>query len=138
MYLYCYMKRLICIPLFLSAISVLYPLQSERDLFREAENRFLGGDYVLALSLYNRFLEEYPLSEFVPDIQFRRALSLYRTGHTEEAFALLLRIEQRYRSSRYFPLVPFWKGVIRYEGGNYPEAVEFFNAFLRRGTDALR
>lgn len=138
MYLYNYMKRLICIPLFISVISVLYPLQSERDLFREAENRFLGGDYVLALSLYNQFLEEYPLSEFVPDIQFRKALSLYRTGLTEEAFDLLLRIEQRYRSTRFFPLVPFWKGLIRYEGGDYAEAVEFFNAFLRRGADTLR
>ncbi len=119
------------------AVSSLYSLQSERDLFREAENRFLGGDYILALNLYNEFLREYPLSEHVPDIQFRKAIALYRTGKPEEAFELFRRIEQRYRSTRYFPLVPFWKGLIRFEGGDYGKAVDFFKDYLGTGTDAL-
>lgn len=131
------MKHLIVSVFFISLIVPVWADQTEQDLFREAEDRFLGGDYALALDLYNEFLDEYPLSEYVPNIQFRKAVALYRTGRSEEAFDLFTLIQQRYRSTSYLHLVPFWKGLLRFEEEQYEEAIEFFTAFLNTGSETL-
>ena len=109
----------------------------DRELFREAERRFESGDYELALDRYETLIQNYPVSQFVPDAQYRIAVSLYRTGRPEAALEQLERVQRRFRSTRFVEYVPFWQGVISYDLGNYSEAVGYLREFQASGvTDA--
>ncbi|HUX14057.1 MAG TPA: tetratricopeptide repeat protein [Spirochaetia bacterium] len=103
---------------------------AERDLYTEAENRLLKHDYELALDRFESFIRQYPLSQYVPDAQFRRAVSLYRLGQYKSSLDLFNRIEERYRSTRYLSSVPFWKGVDQYYLAQYEPAIGNLNRFL--------
>lgn len=108
---------------------------SARELFNEAESRFRSQDYELAVERYEALLRQAPLSEFVPDAQFKRALSLYRLGRDEEALTLFRRVASRYRSTQYLPYVPFWQGVVLYRLGEYQEALESLAEFVNESED---
>jgi TolA-binding protein len=106
-----------------------------RDLFNEAESRFQSQDYELAVERYEALLRQFPLSDYVPDAQFKRALSLYRVGRDEEALALFDRVASRYRSSQYLPYVPFWRGAVQYRLEQYREALESLTGFIDASDD---
>lgn len=108
---------------------------ADRALFNEAESRFLSQDYELAVERYEALLRQYPLSDFVPDAQFKRALSLYRLGRDEEALTLFQRVASRYRSTQYLPYVPFWQGVVLYRLGDYDQALESLYAFVEQSDE---
>jgi len=110
--------------------SVAIAQQSDQALFREAETRFAGGDFTLALVLYEELITEHPGSRFVPDAQFRIGQSLYRTGQLNRAISQFDRVSRRFRSTRYLPLLDFWRGVVRYELGAYEEAVILLESFV--------
>lgn len=123
------MRRL-CLILFLSVgvLSTLSAQNDERESFLDAESRFLSKDYSLALDRYDDFLRRHPDSAYAPDARFRRAVALYFLGRNSEAYDSLSLIEARYRATRYLPYVPFWKGVIEYDKGDYSKAVQRFEA----------
>ncbi len=114
------------------------PPGAERDLYMEAENRFLNHDYELALDRFESFIRQYPLSQYVPDAQFRRAVSLYRLGQYKSSLDLLNRIEERYRSTRFLATVPFWKGVDQYYLARYDAAIGDLNRFLSNTVGSNR
>ena len=103
---------------------------SERELYMEADTRFLAGDFALALNRYDAFIRQFPLSQYLPDAQFRRAVILYRMGDYSGSLDLLQRIEARYRSTRYLSLVPFWKGVDEYYLADYAASIQDLNVYL--------
>ena len=103
---------------------------ADSELFREAERRFMAGNYELALDRYQTLIAQYPVSQFVPDAQFRMGVALYRLGRGQEAFDQLSRVDRRYRSSRFIAYVPFWQGVISYEHARYREAIEYLSRFV--------
>jgi TolA-binding protein len=107
----------------------------EADLFAEAESRYLGRNYTAALEAYDSFLTAYPLSERVADVQYRRAVCLYRLKRYREAEALTADIEKRYRSTRYFAFVLLWRGLSQYALGSYSLAVDSLDAYLAGETD---
>lgn len=122
------------------AIAVVCVVQVEaqdaaRALFNEAESRFLSQDYELAVERYEALLRQYPLSDFVPDAQFKRALSLYRLGRDEEALTLFRRVAARYRSTQYLPYVPFWQGVVLYRLADYDQALDSLYSFVEESDD---
>lgn len=130
------MRRIMLISIVL-AVSVYVSAQTpDKELFQDAESRFMSQDYELALDRYEALLREYPLSQYVPDVQFRRAVSLYRLGKYEDSLGLFRRIESRYRSTRYLPFVPFWIGVVEYAAGEYEHAVDDFTRFLALEVDS--
>lgn len=126
---------LLCSLLFVGAPALAAAAPAESDLFSEAESRYLGHNYSAALEEYNAFLAAYPLSERVADVQYRRAVCLYRLRRYKESVALATDIETRYRSTRYFTYVPLWKGLSQYALGSYSLAVESLDAFLAGEKD---
>lgn len=111
---------------------------TERERYMEAENRFLNHDYELALNRYEAFIKDFPLSQYVPDAQFRRAVSLYRLGEYRASLDLFQRIEARYRSTRYLSYVPFWKGVVEYYLARYQASISDLQTFLAQHSSASK
>ena len=68
------------------------------DLFYRAERSFGAGDYAAALAGYEDLIRGYPLSEHLPDAQFRRAVALFRLQRPEESLRLFLRVRERSES----------------------------------------
>ena len=69
---------MLCALLFVGGSQSLSAAPVEGDFFSEAESRYLGKNYTAALESYDAFLAAYPLSERLPDVQYRRATCMYR------------------------------------------------------------
>ena len=109
---------------------------AEDNLFAEAESRYLGKNYTAALESYDAFISAYPLSERVADVQYRRAVCLYRLERYRDAVQLIGDIEVRYRTTRYFSFVPLWKGLSLYGLKSYSLAVDSLDKFLAGPPDS--
>ncbi len=123
------MKRILASLLMACLAWTVLAQESDRDLFREAERRFESGDYELALDRYRTLIQSYPVSQFVPDAQYRVGLALYRTGRPREALAQLERVARRHRATRFIEYVPFWQGVISYDVGDHARAVAYLSEY---------
>ncbi len=131
------MKRYLILVFLLASIN-LFSLGNDKELYTQAEREYLNGNYQLALEDYNEFVKEYPLSDFLPDVQYRRAVTLFRLGQYEESLQLFREIEKRFRTTRYFDYVPFWEGIILYNLKRYSNSVDALDAFLAiAGKDKL-
>ena len=108
---------------------------AENDLFAEAESRYLGKNYTAALETYDAFAAAYPLSERIADVQYRRAVCLYRLDRFRDAVQLIGEIEVRYRTTRYFSFVPLWKGLSLYGLKSYSLCIDSLDAFLAGPVD---
>jgi TolA-binding protein len=115
---------------FLAGTLPLWAVSSEADLFSEAESRYLAKNYAAALESYDGFLRQYPLSSLISDVQYRKAVCLYRLGRYQESSQLLHDVGMRYRSTRYIEYVAFWEGLCRYRLKSYEQSVERLGVFL--------
>ena len=118
------MKKPLVVSLGLLLVASAWSQQSDRELFNEAEGRFEAQDFELAIERYQTLVQTYPLSQFVADSQFRTAVALYRLQRFGEAEVLLARVDARYRSTRYLAYVPFWRGVVSYELGDFDDSID--------------
>ncbi len=109
----------------------------DRRLFQDAENRFRAKDYEVALQKYDELIEKYPLSSYVPDAQFRRAVCNFRLGRPEQARRILELVEEKYGSTGFIAFVPFWKGVIAYNNQEYAKAARNLERYLETGEEGL-
>ncbi|MBN1411638.1 MAG: tetratricopeptide repeat protein [Spirochaetales bacterium] len=107
-----------------------YVYAGERDLFSEAEGRYLSRNYFLALEAYDLFLKEYPLSHLVPDVQFRRSVCFYYLKKYPEALKSFERVKDRYRTTRYIHYVNYWTGLCLFRLKEYSKSAESLNAFI--------
>lgn len=137
-YIFPDMKRLLMPALLLLVAAAAWAQTTERELFLEAEGRYQAGDYVLALDLYNSYIKSYPLSSRVPDIEFRRAVSMFRIGDTHEALSLFKTVEVRYPQTRFLPYVPFWIGLCDYQLKDYHSAIRSFDRYLGGNDETVR
>ncbi|HET6451785.1 MAG TPA: tetratricopeptide repeat protein [Spirochaetia bacterium] len=117
------------------AAGVLAAAPAEDDLYAEAESRYLGKNYTAALESYDAFAAAYPLSERIADVQYRRAVCLYRLERYRDAVQLIGDIEVRYRTTRYFSFIPLWKGLSLYGLKSYSLCVDSLDAFLAGPPD---
>lgn len=124
------MKKLLLV-VFVFAAAVGVAQETDTELFQQAERRFESQDFELALDRYAALVREHPVSQYVPDAQYRIAVSLYRLGRYEEALAGLQRVARRFQSTRFIALVPFWTGVSHYQLGQYDAAVQSLSAFVQ-------
>jgi len=121
--------------LFLFVLSA-FAQNLDQEAFLDAELRFLAGDYALALEQYDEFLRQRPDSAYAADARYRRAVTLYRLDRGAEAYGEFLAVESRYRATKYLAYIPFWLGVIEYEGQKYEAALKRFAALAARPPDA--
>lgn len=124
--------------LFFFASLAAYAQTLDRQLYLEAEGWFQRGDYELALDRYTRLVQEYPLSQYVPDAQFRRAVSLFELARYPEALALFQTVEAHYGFTRYLSYVPFWIGLSYYHLARWKEAIAAFDRYLAEKDRTLR
>lgn len=130
----CILVKVLIIIYFLFVFTGLYA--SEKELFREAESRYFAENYILALDIYDEFLNTYPLSDLIPDIQYRRAVCLYNLNKYNEALELFGRIETRYRSTQYLDYVHYWSGLCLYQQKEFARSIDSFNSFLLETEDS--
>jgi TolA-binding protein len=109
--------------------------ESEEEMLAEADNQYRAGNFLLAYEAFGDFVSEFPLSDRVADAQYRRAVSLVRIGRLQEALELFGEIERSYRSTRYFPYVPFWQGTSWLRLEQYEQAAKAFAVFLAGSRD---
>ncbi len=104
-------------------------------LFREAEKEYRAGNYDLASRAYKSLVSEYPLSDYIADAQFRRAVCYYKLGDLSASLRLFYRVNERYQSSRFFDYLDFWLALNNYSLNNYEKAIEYFDSYLDKGLD---
>lgn len=127
------MKRIIVIAvLFLLHCAWMFAITTESELYSLAESRYFAKNYSVALETYDEFVKTYPLSDLVPDVQYRRAVCMYRLGQYQDSITLLKRIQTRYRATRYLDYIPFWAGLNFYHLKDYSSAVNSFESFLQK------
>ena len=129
------MSAIMCLSL--AAPGILSAQNIDRRLYQDAENRFRAKDYDVALQKYNELLDEYPLSSYVPDSQFRRAVCLFRLDRTEDALSIFRLVESKHRSTAFLSFVPFWIGVISYNEKEYTYASENLKRYIESGESSL-
>ncbi|MFW6138171.1 MAG: tetratricopeptide repeat protein [Spirochaetota bacterium] len=129
------MKRLFLLVFFLVP-ALAWPLSSERELFTRAETKYYNQNYKLALETYEDFVRRFPLSDLIPDAQYKRAVCLYRVGEYHRALNLLDTITTRYRTTRYLEYVPFWKGVCFFRLQDYQNCRKQLDIFVRREIES--
>ncbi len=112
-----------------------WPQNTESELFAEAESRYLGKSYAAALDSYDEFLSRFALSDLAPDVQYRRAVCLYRLRKYPEAYRLLQEIERKYRTTRYRDYLSFWEGLCLYQQKKYALSVEKLDSFMTKTKD---
>ena len=125
--------------LFVIAILVpfgLYGFSQERELYSQAQSRYLSNNYTAAYETFDEIVRVYPLSDLVPDAQYWKAVCLFRLGRLDESIDLFEVIEKRYRATRFKGFVPFWKGVAQFQQGAYIDALENLDDFLKRGEES--
>ena len=126
---------IVCLLLLLAGAGQAVAAPAENDLFAEAESRYLGKNYTAALETYDAFAAAYPPSERIADVQYRRAVCLYRLDRYRDAVQLIGDIEVRYRTTRYFSFVPLWKGLSLYGLKSYSLSVDSLDKFLAGPRD---
>lgn len=130
------MKRFLLLFLFVfSWVGTVFSQSLDREAFLDAEFRFLGGNYALALEKYDEFIRQWPDSVYTADAQYRRAVTLYRLGRIDAANTAFSTVESRYRSTKYMAYIPFWKGVIEYDRHNFLFAIGRFSALVKEPPD---
>ncbi|MDY3938694.1 MAG: tetratricopeptide repeat protein [Spirochaetia bacterium] len=120
----------ICLFLVTAAVS-LFALD-DSDLFYQAERKFEAGDYSSAIIDYEELIRQYPLSSYLTDAQYRRAVSLFRLGRTEESLKLFLRIRERYADGTLTGTLSFWLGINYYVLKDYEAAEKELSDYLEK------
>ena len=128
-------KYLLIFILLLVLLLKVFSFSTENELFYLAESRYFAKNYAIGLETYDEFVKSYPLSDLLPDVQYRRAVCLYRLGHYTDAMVTFKRVEKRYRSTRYLEYVPYWAGLIFYQQKDYSSAINTFNSFISQVKD---
>ncbi|TFG61144.1 MAG: tetratricopeptide repeat protein, partial [Spirochaetales bacterium] len=122
--------------LFAALVCASAQTSTEQDRFREAEGRFASRNYGAALSLYDSFIREFPLSRYAPDAQFRKGICYYRLGRLNDSFAAFDLVRERFAATRFYGYLPFWQGLVLFDWGRFGEAAEYLDRYIKTGTEA--
>jgi TolA-binding protein len=112
-----------------------YGFSQERELYSQAQSRYLSNNYTAAFETFDEIVRLYPLSDLVPDAQYWKAVCLFRLGMLDDSLELFEVVERRYRATRFIDLVPFWKGVALFQKKAYEEARDQLIHFFEEGGD---
>ncbi len=104
----------------------------EDQLYREAEKRFRNGHFLLADSLYEKHIEQFPASRYRGEALFRRGMIQYRLENYDAALTLFDRVERRFEGTPSYSEVSYWKGRVLYRRGDFAGASEQFLRYISR------
>ncbi len=127
--------RLAAILILLAGPISLWAAPAAGALFTEAESRFLNKNYTAALVEYDEFLQLYPSSDLLADVQYRRAVCLYQLGNYQQASEVLADVALRFRWTRYINAVPLWQGLSQYKLSRFTPSLVSINEYLTTGKD---
>jgi TolA-binding protein len=111
--------------------------QTDRQLFRLAEQRLETGDYQLAIRSYQQLLREFPGSPYIPDSQARLGMAFFGQGQFTQAENQFRRVESRFRSSGFLSVMPLWLSLTYFELEQHTEAIQESQRFLRGRDESL-
>ena len=103
---------------------------ADRDLFDEAERRFLTGNYSLAIQQFESLLDEYPASQYGTQAQLRIAQSHFYLGNHQIALERLQRSAARARGGGLAETIQLWIGLSHFQLGSYGEAATAFTRYI--------
>ena len=109
-----------------------------RKLYRLGEERLRLEDDSLAWEYYRSIIEDYPLSSYAPDAQFRLGQLHYRGRRYEEADRQFREVAERFRTSRHLGELPFWRGLTAFALKDYQRAIDHLNDYLAAESPPLR
>ncbi len=125
------LKFKLFIIIFIIVVNSLFAVnRDENDVFNRAESYFYSKNYNLAKDCYSRFIKQFPLSDLVPDAYYKKAVCLYHLGRIEESLKIFNLVEKKYRVTKYYRYIPFWKGLIYYLLKDYTRSEENLDKFL--------
>jgi len=74
-----------------------------KELYQQAQQRYMSDDFAGAVKLFDDFLAKYPDDEAAANAQFWKAKSQLRVGQYEDAIKEFLKIPEKYPSSTKVP-----------------------------------
>ena len=129
-------KILVLLFVLLPSSSLLFAITEETEMYLKVEQNYASKNYLRALETCKEFIKEFPLSDLVPDVQYRTGVCLFRLERYSEALDLFNTIQKRYRSTKYREFISFWAGISLYFLGEYAQAVNVLDVFLGHNADA--
>jgi TolA-binding protein len=123
------MKRITVLLLCLFPVLMAFAETEAKD-FREAENHYSSGNYLLALELFDSFVKTNPLSDRFGDAEYRRGMCLFHLERYGEALDIFERLKQRRTPSRYSDYISLWLGITSYHLADYPKSLQSLETFL--------
>lgn len=126
------MRRISFIPciFLLIAVQPVFSQVSDDTLYREAQRRYQSGDFELADSLFNRYLQEYPAGRRAAEASFHQAIIDYKLGSYRQALEKIDSFMDRYPGYEPREIVLFWRGCILYQVDDYERAAADLGVFL--------
>lgn len=121
----------------LALVAVAAVSADDRELFDEAERRFLAGNLEPAREQFERLLGEYPASRYASRAQLRVAQTYYYAGDYAAALERLSRSAVRIVSGELAREFDYWLGLTWYQLGDAEAAYGALTSHID-GADAPR
>ena len=112
----------------------LYPESSYKNEAREIEVSVLANtsNYKEALILFDSLpVKNDNVKKIYPKILYGRAVEEINDGHLDNALSIFNQIVKSPYNSNYLPYAYFWKGEMSYKSGNYDDAINNIQSYLK-------
>jgi len=93
---------------------------------------YKGGDYKGALEYYQKVIDEYPVSKYLPYSLYSKAWAYYKLGFLEEASSMFATVVSNYPLDRLAIDSLFEIGQIQYLQGKFEDARNSLNDFINK------
>lgn len=110
-----------------------------------AENYFMliksgiySGEYKMAQEDCDRFLEKFPLSAYVPYVQYQNGRLLHLLGKNDDAVIVLSDFCKNHYDDELYPLALFWTGECFYDEYNFDLAKGLYERLVSEFPDSAK
>ena len=122
--------------LFLICTPNSFSLEREEERYHIAVKAFSDGFYDAALSLFKRFIEDFPESKKIYKVKLYIARCYYQQENYHQALDVLAEMERKSLRHNFIDQVYYWLGVINFKGKNFQEALDYANRVVGEYPDS--